>query len=221
MIKMYELRLRQKTQRQNQNRCQILLLYSLQRLNGAETEGEAFRQDIQESYNQIVHWRRSLFKVPSEQAGKSFVRELTRMFKSYVEASALECVALQAAMVMPVLLLQKPHPKSKAKEHIVHLNRRLKQWMNGDIIDLPDEGRVIQQRLDRQHRQQSCEHTARIFAKLMMEGKVREALRLISEDQSGGNLSLDSHVLPDNPETVAETLLKKPPPGRPPMYHQL
>ena len=194
MIKMYELPLRRKTQ--------ILLLYSLQRLNGAETEAEAFRQDIQESYNQIVHWRRNLFKVPSEQAGKSFVRELARMFKSYVEASALECVALQAAMVMPVLLLQKPHPKSKAKEHIVHLNRRLKQRMNGDIIDLPDEGRVIQQRLGRQHRQRSCKHTARIFAKLMIKGKVRAALWLVSEDQSRGNLSLDSHVLTDNSETV-------------------
>ena len=191
---MYELPLRRKTQ--------ILLLYSLQRLNGAETEAEAFRQDIQESYNQIVHWRRNLFKVPSEQAGKSFVRELARMFKSYVEASALECVALQAAMVMPVLLLQKPHPKSKAKEHIVHLNRRLKQRMNGDIIDLPVEGRVIQQRLGRQHRQRSCEHTARIFAKLMIKGKVRAALWLISEDQSRGNLYLDSHVLTDNSETV-------------------
>ena len=126
-------------------------------------------------------------------------------------------MALQATMVMPALLLQKPHPKSKAKEHSVHLNRRLKQWMNGDIIHLLDEGRVIQQRLDRQHKQRSCEHTARIFAKMMMEGEVRAALRLISEDQSGGILSLDIHVLPDNHETVRESLLKKHPPGRPPI----
>ena len=101
-----------------------------------EIEGEAFCQDIQECYNQIVHWRRNLFKVPSGQAGKSFVRGLTRMFQSYADASALETVALQAAMVMPALLLQKPHAKSKAKEHNVHLNRRLKQWMNGDINGL-------------------------------------------------------------------------------------
>ena len=122
----------------------------------------------------------------------------------------------QAAMVMPALLLQKPDPKSKAKEHSVHLNRRLKQWMNGDIIDLLNEGRVIQQRLDRQHKQRSCEHTARIFAKLMMEGEVRAALGLIPEDQSGGVLSLDSHVLPDSHETV-RSLLKKHPPGKPPI----
>ena len=154
-----------------------------------------------------------MFKVPSGQAGKSFVRELTRMFQSYTDATALESVALQVAMVMPALLLQKPHLKSKAKEHSVLLDRRLKQWMNGDIINLLHEGHAIQQRLDRQHKQRSCEHTARIFAKLMMEGKVKAALRLISEDSNGGILSLDSYVLPDNSETVRESLLKKHPPG--------
>jgi hypothetical protein len=51
------------------------------------------------------------------QAGKSFVRELTRMFQAYADISSLESVALTATMVMPALLLQKPHPKSKAKEH--------------------------------------------------------------------------------------------------------
>ena len=90
------------------------------------------------------------------------------MLTSYAEASALECVALQTAMVIPALLLLKPHPKSKAKEHSAHLNSRLKHWINGDINDLMDEGGVIQQRLDRQHKERSCEHTARIFAKLMM-----------------------------------------------------
>ena len=77
------------------------------------------------------------------------MRELTRMFKSYAEASAFDCVALQAGMFVPALLLQKPHPKSKAKEHSVHLNRELKQWMNADIFDLLNEGLLIQQRLDR------------------------------------------------------------------------
>ena len=51
---------------------------------------------------------------------------LEEMSKSYAEVSALASVALQAAMFMPSLLLQKPHPKSKAKELRVHLNRRLK-----------------------------------------------------------------------------------------------
>ena len=156
MIKMYELPLRQKTASQPESLPDFVVVQPAT-FKWGETEGEAFRQDIQESYNQILHWRRNLFKVPSGQAGKSFVRELTRMFKSYAEASVFECVALQAAMFVPALLLQKPHPKFKAKEHSVHLNRKLKQWMNANIIDLLNEGRVIQQRSDRQHQQRSCE----------------------------------------------------------------
>jgi hypothetical protein len=73
-----------------------------------EVEGEAFAQAIQESYKEGVHWRRNLFKTPSGQAGKSFVRELTRMFQAYADISSLESVALTATMVMPALLLQKP-----------------------------------------------------------------------------------------------------------------
>ena len=42
---------------------------------------------------------------------------------------------------------------------------------------------------------------------------MKAALRLISEDNNGGILSLDSYVLPDNSETVRESLLKKHPPG--------
>ena len=46
------------------------------------------------------------------------------MFQAYADASALESMALLAAMVMPALLLQKSHAKSKAKEHTLLLDRR-------------------------------------------------------------------------------------------------
>ena len=82
-----------------------------------DVDGETFACSINRSYEVIVHWRRNLFKVPSGKAGKAFVRELTRMFRAYADGSALESVAMKAAMVMPALLLQKPHPRSKAKDH--------------------------------------------------------------------------------------------------------
>ena len=44
---------------------------------------------------------------------------------------------------------------------------------------------------------------------------MKAALRLISEDNNGGILSLDSYVLSDNSETVRESLLKKHPPSSP------
>lgn len=58
----------------------------------------------------------NLFMVPYGKAVKSFVSELARLFKAFATASALESIALKAATLMPILLLQKPVSKSKAKD---------------------------------------------------------------------------------------------------------
>ena len=188
-----------------------------------DVEGVVFACDIQNCYKEIVHWKRNIFKVPLGRAGKSFIRELVRLFQAYADASALESVALQAAMIMPALLLQKPHSKSKAKEHSTHLDRRLKLWMNGDINGLLVEGCTIQQRLITRYNRsrRTPSQMAQVFAKLMMEGKVRAVLRLISEENGGGTLDLNSQVAPDAHETVREALLKKHPSAEPPRQSAL
>ena len=63
---------------------------------------------INNTYDEIGHWKRNLFKVPSGRHGKSFVVELARLFQAYADQSALETVALKAAMILPSLILQKP-----------------------------------------------------------------------------------------------------------------
>ena len=69
----------------------------------------------------IVHWRRNIFKVPSGKFGNLF-HELSHLFQAYAD---MESMALYAAMVMPSLLLQRPHSKSKTKELVAHLDCRL------------------------------------------------------------------------------------------------
>ena len=93
----------------------------------------------------------NLFKVPTGKSGKALVRELACMFQAYADGSALEGIALQAVMVMPALLLQIPHPKSKAKEHSQHLEHHLQLWLEGNIDSLMDEGRTIQLQFTRNH----------------------------------------------------------------------
>ena len=82
-----------------------------------QLDGRDFSRAITTAYDEVVHWSRNLFLVPSGNGGKDFVTELARLFRSYAEASALESAALKAAMVMPHLLLQKPFASSKAKDH--------------------------------------------------------------------------------------------------------
>ena len=92
------------------------------------------------AYAEAVHWRRNVFLVPSGKISKAYVKEQSRLFFAYTESTVMESIALKATMLMPLLLLQKPHIASKSKEHVQCLERRLKQWKEGDINGLVREG---------------------------------------------------------------------------------
>ena len=110
-------------------------------------EGTVFCQKVSTAYDEIVYWRRNLFLVPYGHVGRDFVHELARLFLSYDEVGALECMAIKAAMLMCALLLQKPHSQLSSHDLSKCLQRRLSLWNQGDIDALLSEGRVIQHRL--------------------------------------------------------------------------
>ena len=70
--------------------------------------GPIFCERIHRAYERIVHWKHNLFLVPFGSMGTQFVTELAKLYDGYGSASAMESVALKAAMVLPPLLLQKP-----------------------------------------------------------------------------------------------------------------
>ena len=88
-----------------------------------------------------VHWIPNLFKVPHGKSGKLFVRELSLLFRAYAEDSSKECIALKAAFLLPLLVLQKPFRRSKAKDHVTALERRLTLWSDGCFDQLLKEVR--------------------------------------------------------------------------------
>ena len=97
---------------------------------------EEFLQAVSAAYSEAVQWRRNIFLVPSGRSGKAFVSELAKLFKAYAGGSALESIAITPAMLLPLLLLQKPHQNSKAKKHMQCLECRLGSWKAGDICCL-------------------------------------------------------------------------------------
>ena len=178
-------------------------------------------KSFQEAYSTIVHWRSYLFTIPLGASGKKFVEETTRLATAFAERSALESVALQALMVMPALLLQDPGGSLNHRQRADGLERRLRLWSDGNIEELLLEGRVIQRQLEaRMARREKHKEdtTAKTFHRLMVQGKVKSAIRLLSEPRRGQLLSLDQMV-PDNDGessiSVRETLERKHPPGVP------
>lgn len=173
-------------------------------------DGPCFVHVITAAYAEIVHWRRNIFLVPSGRAGKSFVSELTKLIAAYANASALEGIALKAAMVMQTLLLQKPFSSAKARDHAECLERRLNAWRQGDVDGLIREGRTIQAHLQKPRRDTSEASITRAFTHLMMVGRVKAALRLVTERAGGGVLHLDQKI---GDQTVRDVLKSKHPPG--------
>ena len=72
---------------------------------------------------------------------------MASLLSAYAEGTALESIALKAAMCMPALLLKRPHNRSKNADHVNLLKSRLNKWKNRDIDLLLHEGQTIQSRL--------------------------------------------------------------------------
>jgi len=171
---------------------------------GSSLNGAEFCDRISAAYDQVVHWRNNLFMVPFGKAGTDFVTELSKVFQNY---NSMECIALKAAMVMPPLLLQRPHQNSKSHDHVICLERRLSLWRDGNILHLLNEGCSIQHCLQTNKGERSnFEYIARKFAKLMSQGKVKAALRFVSDKSCGSFLPVSTQI---REFTVLEELIKK------------
>ena len=153
--------------------------------------------------------------MPFGKAGREFVGELSKFYHAFASASALESIALKAATVLPILLLQKPQRASKAKDHAACPEKRLRSWKEGHLNDLLLEGRAIQHRIPKTS-PKPTENTTQYFVDLMFVGKCKAALDILSNSGEGGILHLDCHMDPSTPNspTVREVLISKHPTGQ-------
>ena len=178
-------------------------------------EGSAFHLKVDRCYDEVVYWQRNVFSIPLGKAGKDFVSEMASLYQACAEGSQIESFTLTAAMILPSLILQKPYPGSKAKEHLKCIERRMTQWRDGDIDSLRQECLTIQQHLQ-PLKGTPRDNLARSFANLVMQSKVKSALHLLSSDSRGTPLSLDKEITSSTVcDTVRDILHKKHPPSRP------
>ena len=108
-----------------------------------DIDGESFSSLVKSCYDEVVQWRRNVFKVPCEKICASFEREQAKLFQAYSDSSAVEFIALYAAMIMPTLLLQRCPGNLRAKELSRLLDHHLTIWLSGGLGSLLHEGRAI------------------------------------------------------------------------------
>ncbi len=165
---------------------------------------------IRTAYDTIVCWQANIFKLPSCSTSKLFIDELARLFDAFTNKSTIEGYAIKAAMTLPALLLQKPFKKSKVRDHVRCLGWDL--WRKGSIDKLIKEGEVIQKHISMSSRRPKYNSAAN-FSSLMRQGKVKQAIRIITDSNQKGPLDLDA--IDPSGDSIRRILLDKHPVSQP------
>ena len=104
--------------------------------NCFDIDPNSFTEMIDEAYNRTIKWRKNLFKLPTGNASKLFIKELSFWLQQFNQGTEFQGIAIKVYMLLPSVLLQKPSANSKAKDHLAKLESRLKLWKSGHIHEL-------------------------------------------------------------------------------------
>ena len=103
-------------------------------------------------------------------------------------------------MMLPSLILQTPSATSKSKDHSAAVERRLALWRQGDLVSVLKEVTFIQSKFVNSKKARSVEHISKVFARLVMQGKLSAAMKSLDRESSAGLLDLSPEVLEERRE---------------------
>ena len=162
-----------------------------------------FEKNLSQVYETVVFWRKNLFLLPSGKAGRKFIGEVSRLMSEWLHDSPLKDIAFKAIMVMRSLLLQKPSQKSKSKDHLRALERRLELWETGEVMELLKESDTIQKNMKATNKTTSINEISKKFTREMRKGNIHNAMKLLTNNMKNG-------VLPLNKKTLEQLKQKHP-----------
>ena len=187
--------------------CATCLSIKSNKIKWGPLEGEAaIKAKIILTYEEIIKWRKNLFMVPLGKNGTDFIKEITKIIKLFTIPSKWSRIALAKLHIFIPLMLQKPSPKSKAKDHTKYLQKRLNQWNNGDLDSILSENREIQKRL-KKAQDKKKETRQKAFCRLMLLGKISQAMKFVNNENDCRGV----HTLTDE---IKKLLQDKHPRGR-------
>ena len=105
---------------------------------------------------------------------------------------------------MPNLLLQKPSQKSKSKDRLSALGRKMEFWESGELMELLKEAETIQKCLKTTNTASTINEISKKFSREMRRGSVHNAIKLLTHNMKNG-------ILPLTEKTLQELKQKHPP----------
>jgi len=139
--------------------------------------------------------------------GKECLTELTRLINLFNRKTDFSDIALSLVHIFLPLMLQKPAPKSKAKNNSRYLATRLQWWKNGDLELLLKQCNELQKKLKKKVVKEA-EGKRKAFCRLMLQGKISKALKYVD---NSADATLGVHAI--NEEIINTLQEKHPDPG--------
>lgn len=167
-------------------------------------------------YRKIVAFSpNNICEIPKCNATKELIKEIEFLIREYTNGTYLQPIALKIVAIIPHLICQKTHDKSKTTENVKAIKRRMERWKEGDIHGLLEEAVALQNRHNKSKAKKNEADKCRKFANLMQQGKVTKAVRFLTSDLSAGTLPLDENTRrmlnekhPPAKEAVPETMFQ-------------
>uniref|UniRef100_A0A8D9B3J6 C2H2-type domain-containing protein n=1 Tax=Cacopsylla melanoneura TaxID=428564 RepID=A0A8D9B3J6_9HEMI len=150
------------------------------------------------------------YSLPQGAIGRQFVSQLTDEINDLVSNNAVSEKVLFYCSTM----LQRDKMITKGIDVRRLLKKRLDMWIKGQFDELLYEAERCNRQMKSNHADLSEDHKVRIFTRLVLQGKLREASRWITEKGTNGVLDIDA-VLNDG-TTVLDALKSKHPPQKDP-----
>ena len=96
-------------------------------------------------YKKIVAFSpNNIFEMPSGNAAKKRIREMAFLIREYTRESNLSTNALKILAILPHLLCQRTHEKSRTVEDRKALERRMVMWEKGEVQSLVKKTETLQ-----------------------------------------------------------------------------
>ena len=146
--------------------------------------------EIHKVWWHAVALRRNQYSQPDGAIGTRFVHMLSAELEAYTTGRQ----SSEADFVFISLILQQDKMVWWGCDIRRLLARRMDMWDAGRLQELLHEAERYDKQLTSRHVTMNTEHVERIFNRLMLQGKVRSAVRFLTERSGGGVLGLHAEA---------------------------
>ena len=132
------------------------------------------------------------YDVPSGKIGRLFVAALTRELEGVVERSWNS----ERFLVFPAVILQRSPSAKRARDIRRRIEYRLQAWAEGKFNMLvEDTSRTSISLISTKRRSMSDEQIAKTYTRLVLQGKLRSAVRFVTDRDKGRGFWRDQTLM--------------------------